>query len=165
LTPNSEAVQSLGYSPGVFGLAAQGLIWLAARDEDPAVRADAEVVLDALLTHQSLAGGTSGAFPSTNGARFFGYQNAEAGLAMALHELLLADDAPARPDRLGQSCQTPCNLADIDDDGDVDVADINAAANAWGTTSFSPLVDIDGNGAVDIVDVMLVAGTWGAACP
>jgi hypothetical protein len=165
LTPNSEAVQSLGYSPGVFGLAAQGLIWLAARDEDPAVRADAEVVLDALLTHQSLAGGTSGAFPSTNGARFFGYQHAAAGLAMALHELLLADDAPARPDRLGQSCQTPCNLADIDDDGDVDVADINAAANAWGTTSFSPLVDIDGNGAVDIVDVMLVAGTWGAACP
>lgn len=109
LTPDTETVQTLGYSPGVFGLAAQGLIYMAARDADATLRAEADALVAALLAHQSVTGGTTGAFPAYGGGRYYGYENAEAGLALALHELLLADDALV----MRESCQldTPIPLA------------------------------------------------------
>lgn len=78
----------LGYRPGDFGLAAQGLIYLAARTGEANYRTDAEAFLAALARNQD----TLGAFPN-NDFRF-GFEQAEVGIAFALYELLLDRVAP-----------------------------------------------------------------------
>jgi len=95
LTPNTELVANSSYSPGVFGLAAQGLIYLAARDQDATVLADAKAILDALQSHQVTGTGPAvwpvGGFPATDSPtspRYYGYENGEAGIAFSLYDLL-----------------------------------------------------------------------------
>lgn len=57
---------------------------------------------------------------------------------------------------------------DLDDSGDVDVADIQAAASRWrrrsGDPGWDPRFDLDGDGDVDMVDVMRVAAEWQRVC-
>lgn len=78
----------LGFRPGDFGLAAQGLMLLAARTRQARYRADAEALLNGLTLQQD----AMGAF-QTDRYRF-GYEQAEAGIALALHELLFGSDRP-----------------------------------------------------------------------
>jgi hypothetical protein len=78
----------LGYRPGDFGLAAQGLLLMAARTGDNSYLVDAEALLATLALQQD----SMGAF-QTDGFRF-GYEQAEVGIALALHELLFGRDEP-----------------------------------------------------------------------
>ncbi len=55
---------------------------------------------------------------------------------------------------------TPCP-ADCNGDGFVDVTDVLAIIEAWGTSSGC---DINGDGIIDVVDLLEVVGSWGA-CP
>ena len=58
-----------------------------------------------------------------------------------------------------------CTLdADVNDDGQVDVADVMAVAADWHNPAFTPAHDLDDDGDVDVVDVMLVAAHWGETC-
>jgi len=56
---------------------------------------------------------------------------------------------------------------DVDNDGDVDVSDIQAVAGRWNTTSV-PVPDdphdLDDDGDIDVVDVMIVASNAGERC-
>lgn len=56
----------------------------------------------------------------------------------------------------------PC-APDVSGDGQVDVIDLLAVINAWGTCANPGNCpsDIDGNGAVDVVDLLAVIGAWG----
>lgn len=57
-----------------------------------------------------------------------------------------------------------CAVAhDPDDNGLVDVADIQFVATRWRSASPGP-ADRDGDGQVTVVDVMLVAAGWGRGC-
>jgi len=68
-------------------------------------------------------------------------------------------------------------LADVNDDGDVDIADIMLVASRWHTScgnpdpdgnpdtpSYEAQCDLDDDCDIDIVDIMLVAAHWGDAC-
>jgi hypothetical protein len=58
-----------------------------------------------------------------------------------------------------------CTLSgDINDDGQVDVADVMAVAADWRNPDFAPAHDLDDDGDVDIMDIMLVAVHWGDTC-
>jgi len=67
------------------------------------------------------------------------------------------------------SQSAPCRLfADLDSDGDVDVADIMLVASRWRMTSDDPewesRYDLNGDGIITVVDIMLVAAHWGETC-
>jgi hypothetical protein len=49
---------------------------------------------------------------------------------------------------------------DLDDDGDVDTADLLILLGAWGT----PVGDVDGDGDTDTADLLALLGAWGM-CP
>lgn len=57
---------------------------------------------------------------------------------------------------------------DMDDDCDVDVADIMLVAGRWNSYAGDPLYveryDVDNDGDIDVLDIMLVAGHWGETC-
>ena len=64
---------------------------------------------------------------------------------------------------------TPCVLeGDLDQDGDVDTADIMLVASHWNTVQgeegYDPMYDLDSDGDVDVVDIMIVASHWGDSC-
>jgi hypothetical protein len=69
----------------MHGLLAQGLIFMAARENDPLLKAEAEALLDDLVSNRQAA---NGSFPSPDGLTY-GFHNAEIGVALGLHELLL----------------------------------------------------------------------------
>ena len=60
-----------------------------------------------------------------------------------------------------RSCPTVC-VADMNGDSVVDIADLLALLEAWGTNN--PAADLDGNGIVNIADLLVVLGGWGQPC-
>jgi hypothetical protein len=56
----------------------------------------------------------------------------------------------------------------MDDDGDVDIVDVQSVSGRWGSrlgdAAYDPRGDMDGDGDIDIVDVQTVAGRWGTRC-
>jgi hypothetical protein len=67
------------------------------------------------------------------------------------------------PAYAGPACPT-----DMDNDGDVDVADIMQVASRWrckcGDACYDSRYDLDGDCDIDIVDIMKVAAHWGETC-
>ncbi len=64
---------------------------------------------------------------------------------------------------------TPCILfGDFDENGVVDVLDIQEVASRWNTSvgdpDYDPTYDLDSDGDIDVVDIMIVSGQWGATC-
>jgi hypothetical protein len=63
--------------------------------------------------------------------------------------------------------------ADVDQDGDVDIVDIQLVAARWGARAGDPLYDArydvdnegQGDGDIDIVDIQLVASWWNQTLP
>jgi hypothetical protein len=53
----------------------------------------------------------------------------------------------------------PTCVADLDDSGAVDFADILAILGAWGNPGGPE--DLDGSGTVDFGDILVVLGAWG----
>jgi hypothetical protein len=62
----------------------------------------------------------------------------------------------------------PVCPTDMDNDGDVDVADIMQVASRWrckcGDACYDSRYDLDGDCDIDIVDIMKVAAHWGETC-
>lgn len=62
---------------------------------------------------------------------------------------------------------TAC-LGDFDDDGDVDILDVQRIAYRWNTHTgnplYEPMYDLDQDGDIDILDVQQVAYRWGTRC-
>ena len=57
-------------------------------------------------------------------------------------------------------CENNSCSADIDGDGSVNVVDLLAIIDSWGSCSGCP-EDIDGNGMVDVTDLLTIVGDWG----
>ena len=55
-------------------------------------------------------------------------------------------------------------IGDVDDDGDVDVTDISAVANAWLDPALVPALDIVVSGYIDVVDAVSTAARFGLVC-
>ena len=57
---------------------------------------------------------------------------------------------------------------DVNGDGEISVADIQAVAEHWGALSGQPayasLYDLDGDGDIDVADAQWVAGRFGVQC-
>jgi len=66
-----------------------------------------------------------------------------------------ATDYPPRPLLL-----LPIKPGDVDEDGDVDTADLLAMLAAWGPCEGCP-EDIDGNGVVNTADLLILLANWG----
>jgi hypothetical protein len=60
-------------------------------------------------------------------------------------------------------CLEPDCVADLDADGDVDVADLLTLIAAWGTCDGCS-ADFDGDNDVDVADLLTLIAAWGA-CP
>jgi len=86
----------------------------------------------------------------------------------------------ATPSPTHTATPTPTNTAptptkpatcpwDLDGDGDIDIADVQAVAFRWNSSSsddlYDPRHDMDGDGDIDIVDVQAVAFRWNTTCP
>ena len=68
-----------------------------------------------------------------------------------------------------RSYNATCQLVgDFDNDGDVDISDVQAVAFRWNTTvgdeNYDARYDIDGDGDIDISDVQAVAFLWNTSC-
>jgi outer membrane protein assembly factor BamB len=87
---------------------------------------------------------------------------AASGVPLASSEELRMQDV-----RQSSSAQdaADCNACDVDDDGDVDVQDIQAVANRWlcpsGEPCYEPQYDLNNDGIIDVADVMTVSQNWG----
>lgn len=55
-------------------------------------------------------------------------------------------------------------LADVDDNGTVDVFDIQLIANGWNQAPIDRNLDLNRGNQVDIQDIMMAAGQFGRAC-
>jgi len=59
-------------------------------------------------------------------------------------------------------------LADLNDDGEIDIVDVQAVSSRWNTevgdSQYDPLYDLKGDGEIDIFDVQYVASRWNTAC-
>jgi hypothetical protein len=59
-------------------------------------------------------------------------------------------------------------IGDVDGDCDIDVTDIMAIANHWGSrrgdAAFEARFDLDADDDIDVNDIMLVASHWGESC-
>ncbi len=71
-------------------------------------------------------------------------------------DVLLSDILDWAVGSTTEPCPTDCN-----GDGVVDVSDLLAIIDAWGTDSGC---DVNGDGTIDVVDLLAVVGSWGA-CP
>ena len=60
-------------------------------------------------------------------------------------------------------CLEPDCVADLDADGDVDVADLLTLIASWGTCDGCS-ADFDGDNDVDVADLLTLIAAWGA-CP
>ncbi len=60
-----------------------------------------------------------------------------------------------------EACPPPLCPGDIDDDGDIDAADLAALLSAWGDQPDDP-ADLDGDGDVDAADLAALLGAWGS---
>ena len=61
----------------------------------------------------------------------------------------------------GRSNGAPCP-GDANDDGTVNIDDLNTVLFGWGTAG--PEGDLNGDGAVDLTDLNAVLGAWGSSC-
>ena len=88
------------------------------------------------------------------GAIFLGFP-IEA-MSSGAQQLLLSDVNEWSAGDVSEPCPEDCN-----GDGVVDVVDILAVIDAWGTDTGC---DVNGDGVLDVVDLLAVVGAWGA-CP
>ena len=51
---------------------------------------------------------------------------------------------------------------DVTNDGQVDVSDVLAEVQAWGSND--PALDIDGDGVVAVGDILMIFTEWGTDC-
>ena len=58
---------------------------------------------------------------------------------------------------------TPC-VGDVNDDGEVDAADLGLLSGSWGSCPSPCAADLNGDGDVDAADLGLLIGAWGV-CP
>jgi hypothetical protein len=91
---NTGAVRRRGYGPNEFALMAQGLILLAAKDNDSELRQEAEQLLDYMLTQRAANGSFPYTDPEPENNGTYGFHNAEAGIAYGLYTLLLEQGSP-----------------------------------------------------------------------
>lgn len=63
---------------------------------------------------------------------------------------------------------SPCELADTNDDGQVDILDIRIAAAVYGRTveelDIRSFLDFNENGVIDVLDVRRIASQYGSVC-
>jgi hypothetical protein len=71
------------------------------------------------------------------------------------------DQADADDDGIGDVCEPTTCAGDITANGAVDVDDLLAVINAWGSTGTGLPADITGNGVVDVDDLLAVINAWG----
>lgn len=78
-------------------------------------------------------------------------------------EGMAANQRPRLVIYLGDDCP-----ADLDGDGQIDLADILLATAGWGMAAgqpgFNPALDVNGDGHVDVIDVQLVAARFNLTC-
>jgi len=86
---NTGTVRRTGYGPHEYALMAQGLILMAAKDNDPSLKQDAEKLLDFMLTQRAQNGSFPYTDPNPDNSADYGFHNAEAGIALTLYTLLL----------------------------------------------------------------------------
>jgi hypothetical protein len=123
-----------------------------ARPVDPAVTADSLLGAgyeDVVAAYGGAAGGT-------------GIDLADAGLATASFiRIRVAADAATVPEVDAVVAVRPRRMGDIDDDGDVDGADLGLMLGAWGSAAAGTAADLDADGDVDGADLGLMLGGWG----
>lgn len=83
------SVRRSGYGPNEFGLMAQGLVLMAARNQDTALRQDAEQLLDYTVAQRAANGSFPYVDPLPENSGVYGFHNAEVGIAMGLYSELL----------------------------------------------------------------------------
>ncbi|MDI6755764.1 MAG: glycoside hydrolase family 48 protein, partial [Thermodesulfobacteriota bacterium] len=97
---NTGSIRRRGYGPHEFALMAQGLIFIAAKDDNSQLRQEAEKILDFMLTQRAANGSFHYTDPDPENNGTYGFHNAEAGIAYGLYTLLLEQGSPPRP-RIG----------------------------------------------------------------
>jgi len=117
------------------------------------------VLLSASTTAPGLAQGGPAAQAAADRAR----------VAAALHSAPVMFIANVGHQSTGVTPLQECRLPeDVNNDGVVDVADIQLVASRWRTSqgepNYVPAYDLDGDGDIDIVDIMTVAAYWGKTC-
>ncbi len=99
---------------------------------------------------------------STNGAGVLNFTQALTGLNSGVYVTATATDASDNTSEFSPCVQVGCPDPDVDNDGDVDVADIIAVASRWNApASYDTAYDLNCDGVIDMLDVMLVTATFG----
>ncbi|MFA4906612.1 MAG: glycoside hydrolase family 48 protein, partial [Candidatus Margulisiibacteriota bacterium] len=96
---NTGSIRRRGYGPNEFALMAQGLILMAAKENDSELQQEAEKLLDYMLTQRADNGSFPYADPNPENSGTYGFHNAEAGIAYGLYTLLLEQVPPTRATR------------------------------------------------------------------
>jgi len=89
------------------------------------------------------------------------------------HDLTLRSDSPCAPANSPGQCDligawpVGCLLGDLDDDCDVDLADLAQLLSNYGMTSGATYEDgdLDGDGDVDLSDLAALLSLYGTTCP
>ncbi len=79
------SIETSAYSPHNYGLYAQGLVLMAARDKNPIYQKNAQTILDFLVRKQT----PKGSFPEPEDGVTYGFHQSEVGIAFCLYQLLL----------------------------------------------------------------------------